>query len=151
MATNFKPESYTTITPYLSVAGAAELISFLERTFDANCTERIEEGGTIMHAEVRIGDGMVMVADACDKMPANLSGLYVYVPDVDATWQRAIDAGATPEKQPADQFYGDRSGGFIDKWGNHWWVATHVEDVSPEEMQRRTAEWQSKADAQAAQ
>ena len=95
-----------------------------------------------------VGAGMLrealMLADACDKMPATRSGLYVYVDDVDGTWQRAVDAGAESQMAPADQFYGDRSGGFKDQWDNSWYVAKHIEDVSPEEIARRAEEWKSK-------
>lgn len=98
--------------------------------------------GTIQHAEVKIGDSIVMLAEACDPWKPRPSMLYLYVNDVDATYQRAIEAGATSLREPATHFYGDRSGGVEDPTGNHWWIATHVEDVSPEELQRRAAEAQ---------
>jgi PhnB protein len=141
------PQSpWHTVTPYLAVDGAAELIGFLEAVFDAQVKERIPgEAGKLMHSEIQIGDSMIMLADASDRCPATTVALYVYVPDVDATYQKGLAAGATSESEPKDQFYGDRSGGVIDKWGNRWWIATHKEDVSEEEMKRRTEEWKQKS------
>lgn len=145
MMANPIPQGYSAITPYLAVPNAASFIDFLTKVFDANIVERIDgEGGLIMHAEAKINGAMLMFADACDKMPATRTGLYVYVDDVDGTWQRAIHAGAQSEMEPKDQFYGDRSGGFKDTWGNSWYVAKHIEDVSPEEIKRRSEEWKSK-------
>jgi PhnB protein len=146
--TNPIPQGYTAITPYLAVQNAAAFIEFISNVFEAEIVERIDgEGGLIMHGEAKINGAMLMFADACDKMPATRSGLYVYVDDVDGAWQRAVDAGSESQSKPADQFYGDRSGGFKDKWGNSWYVAKHIEDVSPEEMQRRMAEWKDKSEA----
>jgi PhnB protein len=145
------PDGYSAITPYLAVDNAASFIEFITSVFDAQIIERIDgEGGLIMHGEAKINGAMLMFADACEKFPVTRAGLYVYVDDVDGAWQRAVDAGATSEQEPKDQFYGDRSGGFKDRWGNTWWVANHVEDVSPEEIARRSAEWMQK-NAQTAQ
>jgi PhnB protein len=131
-------EGYHSVTPYLVVSGALRVIEFLERTFDASELSRnAGPDGRIMHAEVRIGDSVVMIGEAGAQWPAMPSGLYVYVEDVDATYRRALQAGATSIAEPKDQFYGDRSGGVRDASGNVWWIGTHVEDVSPEEMERR--------------
>ena len=93
-----------------------------------------------MHGELRIGECTIMFADACDRVAANRAMLHVYVADVDACYQRALDAGATSEREPADQFYGDRSAGVLDQFGNRWYMATVVEEVSPEELNRRHQE-----------
>ena len=141
MAVKPIPEGYRTYTPYYVVDGAAEFIEFLKKAFGAEETFRMPApGGRIGHAEVRIGNSMLMLADASppDHPVRQLNGL-LYVNDVDAVFKTAVAAGARSERQPENMFYGDRMGGVIDKWGNHWWIGTHVEDVSPEEMQRRMA------------
>jgi len=132
------PAGYHSVSPYLTVVGAANLIEFLQAVFDATVVERMTRpDGSVGHCEVRIGDSIVMMAEPPDPSKARPSNLYVYVADVDATYRRALLHGARSEREPADQFYGDRSGGFVDASGNTWWIATHVEDLSPEEMQRR--------------
>jgi PhnB protein len=143
MAVKPIPDEYHSVTPYLLVEGADTLIEFLKKTFGAEETVRMPApGGKVGHAEVRIGDSIVMLADASTSeagqpMPAMVM---VYVEDADKTYQRALEAGATSLREPADQFYGDRSAGALDSFGNHWWIHTHVEDVSPEEMARRAEE-----------
>lgn len=149
MSTNVKPvpDGYHSVTPYLIVKGVAELIDFLKEAFEAVETERLPgPDGTIGHAEVRIGDSIVMMGEGehFEPMP---SAIYLYVNDVDACYTRALGAGATSVMEPADQFYGDRSGGVKDAFGNLWFVATHKEDVSPEEILRR-AEARAKSPAQ---
>jgi len=132
------PSGYYTVTPYLAVPGVAKLIDFLQTVFDAKVVERMTRAdGSLGHCEVRIGDSIVMMGEPTDPAKARPSNLYVYVPDVDATYRRALTQGAKSEREPTDQFYGDRSGGFVDPSGNTWWIATHKEDMSPEEMQRR--------------
>jgi PhnB protein len=132
------PEGYHSVTPYLVVSGAPRVIEFLERTFHASEISRhTRPDGSIMHAEVRVGDSIIMIGEATGEWPAMPSGLYVYVEDVDAAYRRALQAGATSIAEPKDQFYGDRSGGVKDPSGNTWWIGTHVEDVSPEELERR--------------
>lgn len=142
MAVRPIPEGYHTITPYLVVEGADALIGFLREAFGGEELHRMErpEGG-ILHAEVRIGDSRVMLADATAEWPVQPSLLHLYVEDVDATFARALQAGATSVMEPANQFYGDRHGGVKDGAGNQWWISTHVEDVPPEEMERRMAEY----------
>jgi uncharacterized glyoxalase superfamily protein PhnB len=97
-------------------------------------------GGAVAHAEARIGDSMVMMGDAHGDQEPLTSGLYLYVEDVDRVYTKAIEAGATSIREPADQFYGDRNAGVIGPCGNHWWIATHVEDLTEEEIARRAAE-----------
>ncbi len=138
MAVNWKPEGYHTVTPYLIGRGTAELIEFLKQSFGAQERERLmRPDGKIMHAEVKIGDSVVMMGEASDDFKAMPTSLHLYLEDVDAAYKRAVQAGGKSLREPTDQFYGDRSGGVEDASGNHWWLATHVEDVSPEEMQRR--------------
>ena len=141
MAAKPIPEGYHTITPYLVVPGVAKLIDFLKRAFDAKEVERMARpDGTVMHAEVRIGDSIVMMGEASGEKKAMPAMLYLYVNDTDAAYQRALDAGATSLLAPTDQFYGDRNAGVNDPSGNQWWIATHVEDVPPEKMAKRARE-----------
>jgi PhnB protein len=132
------PEGYHTVTPYLTVRGVAKLMDFLKRSFGAAEKERMtQQDGRIMHAEVRIGDSVVMMGEPADESSLMPGMIHLYVDDVDTTYQRALQAGATSLREPEDQFYGDRSAGVRDAFGNVWWIATHKEDVSPEEMKRR--------------
>jgi uncharacterized glyoxalase superfamily protein PhnB len=128
------------VTPYLVVADVARLLQFVQAAFDAKVTERHDRpDGTVMHAEVRIGDSIVMMGGANDKKAPMPSMLYIYVQDTDAVYAKGIRAGATSLLAPMDQFYGDRNAGLLDPSGNQWWIATHVEDVAPDEMARRAA------------
>ena len=138
MAVNYIPQGYHTVTPYLVVKGAATLLTFLKTTFDATEKEMMKRpDGTIGHAEVRIGDSVLMLGEAPEESKRMPATLYVYVKDADAIYQRALKAGGTSLHEPATQFYGDHHGAVIDPTGNCWWIATHVEDVSPDEMARR--------------
>jgi uncharacterized glyoxalase superfamily protein PhnB len=135
------PDGYHAVTPYLTVDGAETLLEFVKKSFDAEETVRMPgPGGRIGHAEVRIGDSVVMLADAWEESPAIQSTLHLYVEDADATYRRALEAGGESLREPEDQFYGDRVGGVRDPVGNTWWISTHVEDVSEEEMRRRAQE-----------
>ena len=134
----FMPEGYHTVTTYLLVRNAGGLIDFLQQVFDAKETERMQRpDGSIMHAEVRIGDSVVMIGEATADNAPMPAMLHVYLEDTDAAHRRALAAGATSLREPADQFYGDRTGGVQDVFGNQWWMATHVEDVPADEMRRR--------------
>jgi len=134
------PDGYHTVTPYLVVPDVAKLLEFLKQAFDARPSQpHAEADGTIRHAEVRIGDSMIMIGQGGPEYPPMPAMLYLYVEDVDAVYKRAIAAGGVAVQEVRDQFYGDRSGGVKDAFGNQWWVATHVEDVSPEEMRKRMA------------
>jgi PhnB protein len=137
------PEGFHTVTPYLVVDGAEKVIRFAKEAFGAEAVFEPMTGpdGKIMHAELKIGDSIVMISDASERAKATSDMLYVYVPNVDAVYQKALKAGATSEMEPSDQFYGDRSGGVRDPAGNRWHIATHVEDVSPAELKKRAAEF----------
>ncbi|MBV9561364.1 MAG: VOC family protein [Bradyrhizobium sp.] len=140
------PEGFHTITPYVIVDGAEKLLGFMRAAFGAQPTHEPTKrpDGSIMHATVKIGDSMLMVSDASEHAKASPVMLYLYVPNVDAAYQRALKAGATSVMEPADQFYGDRSGGVKDFAGNRWFVGTHIEDVSPAELEKRAAEFHKK-------
>lgn len=133
------PAGYHTITPYITVPDARAEIEFLKRAFGAQTTETLSEDseGHIRHAELRIGDSMLMLGQARDQWKARPTGFYLYVEDCDAWYKRAMAAGAKSLMEPADQFYGDRNAGVEDPVGNYWWIGTRVEDLSPEELKRR--------------
>lgn len=142
------PDGYRTVTPYLFVKGAASAIEFYKNVFGAAETVRMPgPNGRIMHAELKIGDSTIMLADENPQMgiqgPQSIGGtatsLHVYVENVDAVVEKATKAGAKLIRPVQNQFYGDRSGTLIDPSGHMWSVATHVEDVSPEEMRKRMA------------
>ena len=144
------PDGYHTVTPYLSIKGASEAIAFYKKVFGAEELVRMPmPDGSVGHAELQIGDSRIMLADenimgdAVTKSPTALggstAGLALYVPDVDALFKRAVEAGAKTKRPLENQFYGDRSATIEDPFGHVWTIATHVEDVSPEEMKRRMA------------
>ena len=143
------PEGYHSATPYLIVNGAARAIEFYKKAFRATELMRMADpSGKIMHAEIKIGDSPIMLADEVPQMGAKSPEAYggspitimLYVEDVDATVKQAVAAGAKLTRPVADQFYGDRTGGIKDPFGHEWYVATHKEDVPPEEMGVRAAE-----------
>jgi PhnB protein len=144
------PDSYRRVTPCLTVQGAAKALEFYAAAFGATDRMRIPgPGGTIVHAEIQIGDSVVIVADEDPSQgtkappPGGLTGspafLFIYVEDVDAVMARAAELGARVQRPAQDQFYGDRDGYIIDPFGHGWTVASHVEDVAPDEMARRMA------------
>lgn len=149
------PDGYDSLIPYLVVRGAAKAIDFYKELFGATEMLRMADptGATIQHAELKIRNSVLMLAD---EMPARgilspqaLSGpppssLLLYLPDVDAVFQKAVSRGAKPLQPPTDQFYGDRMARFADPFGHVWSIATHIEDVAPEEMKKRAAEWMKK-------
>jgi PhnB protein len=138
MAVKPIPDGYHTITPYICASDARKLIAFLQEAFDAELGHQsVDDEGRIRHAEVRVGTSMLMLAQSVPEYPATPISIYMYVPDVDATFKRALAAGAIEIQPVASQFYGDRSGGMKDPVGNTWWMATHVEDVPPAELERR--------------
>ncbi len=150
MATKGKavPEGYHSVTPYLVVDGTAKAIEFYERAFGAKKIMAMPgPGGKIMHAEIKIGDSVIMLGDEFPEMgsrgPKTLGGtpasLFLYVDDVDTLYQGAIAAGATAEQPPQDAFWGDRWGSLHDPFGHRWQLATHKEDLTPAEMQQRAA------------
>lgn len=146
------PAGYPRVSAYLCVDGAAEAIAFYSEVFGATERSRLPmEDGRLGHAEIQIGDSVVMLSDAYPEWgnvsPKTLGGtpiiMNVYVEDVDAVFAQALALGATEHQAIETYFYGDRSGQFLDPFGHRWNVSTHVEDVSPEEMERRSKEWQS--------
>lgn len=142
------PEGYGSVTPYLIVDGAEKLLDFVKEAFGAAERMRMPgPNGTIGHAEVTIGDSMIMLADGGEERPARPGTIQLYVEDCDESYRRAMAAGATSVREPRTEFYGDRMGGVKDPVGNQWWIATHVEDVSPEEMARRSAELVAQAES----
>lgn len=136
------PEGYHSITPHLINENASRLIEFLKQAFDAQELNRLSgPDGRVLHAEMQIGDSMLMIGEATGEWRAMPASLALYVEDADAIYKRALDAGAVSLREPADQFYGDRSAGVKDLAGNHWWIATHIEDVSREELRLRAERW----------
>ena len=132
------PQGYGSVTPYLIVDGVPRLIDFLRETFDAEEIARIHDRKDhIGHAEIKIGNSIVMMADSTAQYNPIPSQLYVYVDNVDDTHQRAVKAGGTSEQEPTTQFYGDRTAAVKDPTGNIWWIATHVEEISAQEMEKR--------------
>jgi PhnB protein len=142
------PAGYHSLTPYLIVDGGVRALSWYVEAFGARELMRLSApGGKIGHAEIEIGDSRVMLADESAEMGAKAPGafggspvsLHLYVPDVDATINKAVTAGATIKSQPEDKFYGDRLGSLVDPFGHTWHISTHIEDVSVEEIERRIA------------
>lgn len=146
------PEGYHTLTPYLHIRGAASALDFYQRAFGAKELFRLEgPPGKIGHAEMRIGDSPFMLADEMEewgnRSPTSLGGtacsFMIYVEDVDAVFAQALEAGATEVRPVTDEFYGDRTGMVEDPFGHRWSIATHVEDVPAEEIERRMKEMMS--------
>lgn len=132
------PPGFHSVTPYLIVPGAERLIEFLKQAFGAEEIYRSNQpDGTIGHTELRIGDSMIELAEANARFTARPCSLHLYVPDCDATYRRALEAGATSLMAPEDAFYGDRAAGVADPSGNHWFIATRQEELTHEEMTRR--------------
>jgi PhnB protein len=140
------PDGYHTITPYLIVRDAAKAITWYEKALGAKERFRMDgPNGTIGHAELQVGDSVLMLADEAPEMGAQAPqsvggspvGFMIYVEDCDRAFARALEAGATVERPLKDQFYGDRSGTIVDPFGHKWTIGSHVEDVTPEEMKRR--------------
>jgi len=144
--TNPIPAGYHTATPYLTLNECARAIDFYKKAFGAQEIVRMEApGGKIGHAEIKIGDSMIMLSDEMaaggNRAPASLGGttasVFLYLTDVDTTYKQAVDAGAKADMPPADMFWGDRFGRLTDPFGHSWALATHIEDVAPAEMQKR--------------
>jgi len=142
------PKGYHTVTPSLVVDGAAKALDFYKKALEAEEVMRFPgPDGTIMHAEIRIGDSRIMLGDEMPEQggrgPKSYGGtpvsFFIYRENVDAAWKRAVEAGGKPIMPLADQFWGDRAGCFEDPFGHHWWLAQHVQDLTPEEL-RKAAE-----------
>ena len=143
------PDGYRSVTPYLIIKDAAQAIEFYKKAFNARERLRVPgPDGKVMHAEIEIGDSVIMLGDECPEMgalgPAIIGGspvsIHLYVDDVDKMFAQTLAAGARQERPLQNQFYGDRSGGLVDPFGHKWHLAQHIEDVSPEEMDRRMKE-----------
>ena len=149
MAVKAIPEGYHSVTPYLTVADAEAQIDFLKKAFGAEETYRHSDGkGHVGHAEMRLGDSKIMLGQAREQWTPRQASFYLYVEDVDAVYKRAVAAGGKSLREPTNEAYGDRSSGVEDSQGNQWWIGTHVEDVSPEEIQRRYSELAKKQAAE---
>ena len=148
MAVKPIPDGYETVTPYIVVRDAAAVIEFATRAFGAreHHVMRLPDG-RVMHGDIIIGTSHVMVGQAGGENKPFPAMLYLYVPDVDAVYQQAIAAGGTSIAEPATQFYGDRHAAVNDTEGNQWWIATHVEDVPDDEMERRAAQFMAQRSA----
>ncbi len=155
---NAIPPGYHTVTPYLVLSDASRAIDFYKQAFGAQELARMATpDGKIGHAEIKIGDSIVMLSDEMmgNKSPQTLGGspvsLFIYVDDVDSVFNRAVKAGAKSDMPPADMFWGDRYGKLTDPFGHLWGLATHVEDVAPQEMEKRAKASMSQATQKAAQ
>ena len=134
------PDGYRTLTPGCILDDAAAAIDLYRRAFDARVEARYDApDGSVAHAELMIGDSRLMLGQAGPRQPRRIVGLMMYVPDVDATFRRATSLGFAVNEPPTDQFWGDRATRLTDPHGNEWFVATHVEDVAPDELKRRMA------------
>jgi PhnB protein len=142
------PEGFHTVTPVLAVEGGVEALDFYQRAFGAEVRLKLVMGGKLMHSELKIGDSIVCVndsfpeygsvaPDANEPVPV---ALMIYTEDCDAVFAQAVSAGATAVNEPSDQFHGDRAGSLRDPYGHRWMIVTHIEDMTEEEMQRRTEE-----------
>jgi uncharacterized glyoxalase superfamily protein PhnB/catechol 2,3-dioxygenase-like lactoylglutathione lyase family enzyme len=136
------PEGYATVTPFFVVDDVSELIGFVEKAFGAS-THRVmkSDDGVVRHATVKIGDSLLMFSSGTDLYGGRPATLHLYMKDVDSIYERALAVGAKSLEKPSNQFYGDRRAGISDKWNNHWWIATHVEDVEGEKLKTRESEF----------
>jgi uncharacterized glyoxalase superfamily protein PhnB len=138
MAVKAIPEGYENVIPFLVCKDTDKVIDFCQKAFDAKLTECIKSNsGVITHAEIRIRNSTIMLSEASETYPPLPVMLYIYFEDVDTVYKKAVDAGGISLREPTNEFYGDRSCGVKDVSGNQWWMASHVEDVSPEEMTER--------------
>ncbi|OGC78483.1 MAG: glyoxalase [candidate division Zixibacteria bacterium RBG_16_50_21] len=138
MAAKPIPDNFHTVTPHLIIQGVGKLIDFMKQAFEAKEIERVAQAdGSIMHTEVKIGDSIIMTGEVHSPWEPKPGSLYLNLKDTDATYKWALEAGATSVMEPADQFYGDRNDGVKDPCGNFWWIATRIDDVSPEELKKR--------------
>ena len=136
------PDGFHSVTPFVIVTDATRLLEFIKKAFRGETTSIMNDpDGKVIHATAKIGDSLIMVADAMERFPAMPCMLYLYVEDVDTVYQKAIKAGGQSLREPTNEFYGDRSAGIKDAWDNQWWIATHIEDVDEEELKRRAAEF----------
>ncbi|MDB4970781.1 MAG: glyoxalase [Myxococcales bacterium] len=138
MAINPVPHGYHTITPYIIASDANRLLGWLAAAFGAEVRHRTDgDDGTLQHAEVKVGDSMLMLSQGKPEYPGTPITIYMYVPDCDEVYKRALAAGGTSLSAPADQYYGDRNGGVKDPVGNSWYIGSRIEEVGEDEMKRR--------------
>ena len=136
------PDGFHTVTPFLLADNAAELIEFIKKAFDGKIRYMMKsDDGVVRHAEVKVGTSIIMVSNGTELYKSMPCMLHLYVEDVDAVYNKAVKAGGESLREPTNEFYGDRSAGVKDKWGNQWWIATHIEDVDAEEMKKREEEF----------
>jgi PhnB protein len=143
------PDGYHAVTPSITVKSAAKAIEFYKKAFGATEVVRMGEGDRVMHAEIKIGDSHIMLGDEAPGRPTSApttiggttGSIMLYVPDVDRTYKAALDAGAKSEMAPDNMFWGDRFASVVDPFGHSWSIATHVEDVAPDEMKQRSDAW----------
>ncbi len=141
MSINPIPERYKNVIPYLICNNTDKVIEFCQKVFDAKLTDITKrDDGKIVHATIHIRDSAVMLSEFSEKYPPFPAMMYIYVEDVDSVYKKGIDAGGISLREPTDEFYGDRSCGLKDTSGNQWWIASHIEDVSNEEIERRQRE-----------
>ncbi|MGC1902534.1 MAG: VOC family protein [Candidatus Acidiferrum sp.] len=133
------PPGFHTVTPYIVVPGIARLLDFLKQAFGAVEKERMPRpDGSIAHAAVTLGDSIIEMGEAVEPRSMPMT-FHIYIPNVDEMYKNALAAGAKSLSEPKDQFYGERSAGLVDDWGNHWYIATYMEDLTPEELAARAA------------
>lgn len=138
MAAHPIPDTFTAVTPYLIVRDVDKVLEFVSKAFGATEVDvNRDDSGRVMHADVTIGGAHIMMGQTDGTWPERLGSIHLYLPDADAAYQAALAAGATSIYEVTNQFYGDRSGGVEDPSGIAWWISTHVEDVPPDEMERR--------------
>lgn len=142
-AESYLPKGYNNVVPYLVCPDLPGLIKFVQTVFDAKLDSPPMEGpdGEIKHVEFTIGDSHLMAGPSSEQHPAFPCSLYIYVQDTDATYKKAVAAGGKSLMEPKDMFYGDRNGGVVDQWGNQWWIGTHVQDMTNEEIDKAAQEF----------
>jgi len=141
MAVKPIPDNYPRVSPYLIVKDVEATMEFIKYVFGGKEREKMKKpDGSVNHGEMSIGDSVIMMGKASNEHQIQNTMLYIYVEDTDASYKKALEKGAVSVMEPADQFYGDRNAGVKDKDGIKWWIATHVEDVSPDEIKRRNDE-----------
>ncbi len=146
---NFKPDGCHSLTPIFCVNGSLEFVEFLKKAFDVTEVKAcsMDPSGNYAHVEIKVGDSWIMGGEAGGPHKPNQNSLYLYVQDTDKIYKQALQAGATSLQEPADQFYGDRNAGVKDKWGNAWFIGTHIEDVPPAELEQRAKAFHAKKEA----
>lgn len=140
MKVNYKPSGFNDVTAYLVVKNAEAVIEFAEKVFDAVIMVKMEDHGKIMHAEFQIGDTIIMIGNGAENSKLFPGMLYIYVEDTDVTYKKAITAGAKSIMEPQDKFYGNRNAAVEDCCGNQWWIATHRENLTQEQLEDRLEE-----------